>query len=498
MPITGPSFEQLLDRIDQQDRVIAELQQRLDAAPPAAGVPAWPASSSAANSAYGTSNGTNWAATGEPTCGTPKPPTVYAPLVGDADNGKCPPCGEEKKLKKQHVVTHYVGYDKGFVIKPFNSKEYPFDMKINGRIQFRYNGFARNEETWTDNAGVTREIRNRSDFDIERARLILSGTALDERSTYYLQLDGDTDGSDMVDFFDYWWAWKFSDLLQVQVGKRKVAACRAWLLSAFNTTLVDRSMATDFFRPDRTVGIWFVGDLTENMHYEAMVGNGYRTADMPLSQQNDKFAYAATQWIDLGDGAFGNSFDDYEMHDTPVMQLGHSFAAAQQGDTFGGIPLDESDFVRLSDGTVLDAPSALAPGTRVTDFDLYFYAIDAAFKYRGFAINGELCFRWIDNIGGNGPFPVDKLYDRGFYAQTSYYLVPETLYVAGRVSQVDGAYGNHYEYAGGVGWFLSGNRNQKLTFDVTVLDGSPLNNTTTDILVGDSGLLCRAQYQAMF
>jgi hypothetical protein len=485
--IDGPRFEQLLDRLDRQDQVIADLEERLDAQRSPVGVPVWPASNSS-SPGYA----------GEPTCGRPSPPKVYAPLVGDADDGKCAPCGEEKSLKERHVVTHYVGYDKGFVIKPFNSSEYPFDLKFNGRIQFRYHGFSRDDETWTDNAGVTREVRNRNEFDIERARLLFSGTALDPRSTYFVYLDADSDDGHIVDFFDYWWAWKFSDLLQVQVGKRKVAASRQWLLPYFDTTFADRAMATDFFRPDRTVGVWFVGDLTPRMHYEAMVGNGYRTSNLPLSQQNDKFGYAATHWIDLGRDEFGKGFDDYEWHRSPVAKLGHSFAAADQGDTFGGVPLDESDFVRLSDGTVLDDPNALAPGTRVTDFDIYFYSIDAAWKYRGWAINGEYFFRWIEDISGMGNIPVGDIFDRGFYAQTSFYLVPETMYVAGRVSQVDGSYGTHYEYAAAIAWYMGSNRNLKLTFDVTLLDGSPLNNTTSDILVGDDGLLFRTQFQAMF
>ena len=38
----------------------------------------------------------------------------------------------------------------------------------------------------------------------------------------------------------------------------------------------------------------------------------------------------------------------------------------------------------------------------------------------------------------------------------------------------------------------------KVSFDVTVLDGSPLNNNSSDILVGDDGVLFRTQFQAEF
>ena len=102
---------------------------------------------------------------------------------------------------------------------------------------------------WTDNAGITRPVQNRNAFDIERGRLVLSGFVHDSRLTYFLQIDGDTDGGHVVDFFDYWWAWEFSDRFQLQFGKRKVPASRQWLLGARNTRLIDRPMAERLLSP---------------------------------------------------------------------------------------------------------------------------------------------------------------------------------------------------------------------------------------------------------
>ena len=140
----------------------------------------------------------------------------------------------------------------------------------------------------------------------------------------------------------------------------------------------------------------------------------------------------------------------------------------------------------------------MAPGTRVDEYDVYTYTVDAAWKYRGWSVNGEYFFRWLEEIGGTGVFPATEFFDRGYYVQTSVYLVPETLYVAGRVSQVKGQFGDHYECAAAVNWYVCGDRNLKMTFDVTSLDGSPLNNAASDILVGDDGLLFRSQFQARF
>lgn len=396
------------------------------------------------------------------------------------------------------ALQFYCDYDKGFVVRPYDTEKYPFDLKFNGRIQFRHHGFARDVDTWQDNAGVVRNVRNRNAFDIERARLYLRGTVLDPRVSFFLHLDGDSDGGHLVDFFDYWWGYQVTDSMQIQMGKRKVPGSRQWLLGAFDSMFVDRALVTDFFRPDRTLGIWAMGDVGERMHYQLMIGNGYRTANLPLSQQNDQFAFAATQWVDLGEEAFGTTLADFECHSTPAARIGHSFTTSSQMDNNNGIPLDEADFVRLTDGTVLTDPNALAPGTRVSEFDIYTYTIDAALKYRGWSVNGEYFCRWLEQIAGTGAIPITQLYDRGFFVQTSVFLVPQTVYVAGRVSQVDGLFGNHYEYAAAVNWFLKDDRSIKLTFDVTRLEGSPLNNTATDILVGDDGMLFRTQFQARF
>ena len=99
-------------------------------------------------------------------------------------------------------------YDKGFLIKALDPEQDKFSMKINSWIQFRHAGFVRDsgQDSWTDNAGVTRSIRSRNAFENERSRLTFKGHLVDKRFTYFLQLDGDTDGRETVDFFDYWFA----------------------------------------------------------------------------------------------------------------------------------------------------------------------------------------------------------------------------------------------------------------------------------------------------
>lgn len=392
----------------------------------------------------------------------------------------------------------YAAYDKGFAIIPYDKKKTPFEMKINGWIQFRHHGFARDVANWTDNAGVTRPIRNRNAFDIERARLTFKGTALDSRLTYFYQLDGDTDGRHGVDFFDYWWAWKVNEQFRLQFGKRKVSGSRQWLLGARRTRFVDRPMANDFFRPDRTVGVWGLGKMGQTGTYEIMIGNGYRTANLPNNVTDDKFTFAFTQFFDpFGD--FGGQLVDFDFNCDPLVRIGHSFVYSPITSEALGTPLAETDFIRLADGTRLNQVGALSPGVTVSGVDVFFYGVDLAAKYQGWSFDSEIFFRWLQDFEANGPLPVNTLMQRGFYVEGGKFIIPQRLDVNFRYSEVRGLVGGGSEYGVGFNYYpIKDNYKMKWSFDVIELDGSPLNNSSSDILVGDDGTLFRTQFQTEF
>ena len=424
------------------------------------------------------------------------PITHRVPLV--MEETVPPNCsGDPGDASKFSTQFFHVDYDNAFVIRPFDKDKYPFEIQVKSWIQFRHHAFARDVTSWIDNAGVVRPVRNRNAFDMERARLTFAGYAIDPRFTYFLQLDGDTDGRHGVDFFDYLWQWRFSDVLSIAVGKRKVPASRQWLLGARRTRFVDRPMVNDFFRPDRTVGIFAIGKIGSLGHYQAMVGNGYRTSNLPNSVTDNRFTFAGTNYYDPL-GPFGKWLTDYEYSCDPLVRIGHSFSYSPQTEDTLGNPLAETDFLRLVDGTRINQIGALAPGATVSNFDLYFYGVDFAWKYRGWSFNSELFLRWIEQIEGNGIIPVNELFQRGYYVEGGRFLIPKKLDFNVRYGQVSGAFGNASEISAGCNWYPLESNGLKLSFDVTSLDGSPLQNTATDILVGDEGTLFRTQMQAEF
>lgn len=411
------------------------------------------------------------------------------------------PCNEPSCRADQgldyHTIRYAVDYDEGLTFRAFCPKSDPFELKLNAWMQMRHHALDRDVTTWTDNAGVTRPVESRNAFDIERARLVLAGQAWDPRLTYFIQMDGDTDGGHVVDFFDHWWGWQCNDTLLIQLGKRKVPASRQWLLGARRTRLVDRSMATDFFRPDRTVGVFAVGKTGTHGHWEAMVGNGYRTANLPNDQSDNQLTLAATNYYEPL-GPFGGNPVDFNCSCAPLVRLGHSMVYSPQARDSPGTPLPEVGFLRLTDGTILTQPGALTPGVTVSDFDLYFYSVDFAAKYRGWSVDAEAYLRWLEEIEGDGPLSVTDLFQRGFYVEGGRFLIPRRLDVNLRYSQVSGLLGNASEIAVGANWYPLASERLKVSMDVTSLDGSPLNNTTSDILVGDDGVLFRTQVQAEF
>ncbi|MFK7818977.1 MAG: porin [Planctomycetaceae bacterium] len=426
-----------------------------------------------------------------------KPDKVYytVPLVGERLQDMSG-CADEPNTKP-FMRRWGADYNKGFLISPLDPKRDKFQLKVNGWIQFRHIGFARDEDNWTDNAGVTREIRNRNHFDIERGRLVFSGYAIDPKLTYFLQLDGDSDGREGVDFFDYWWAWKFSDALRIQAGKRKVAASRRWLMGARDSRFVDRPIATDFFRPDRTVGLWATGKFDDTLFYEMNLGNGYRTAARNSFEIDDKLSFAATGWWDVA-GPFGKSITDHAMSDETLVRVGHSFAYAPQAGTRPGAPLRESTFLRLADGTVLSDTGALAPGVTVSKSDVLLYALDFGWKDNGWSVSAEAYFRWLRNLAGDGALPVDSIQQRGFFVELGSVINPNYSDWNVRYSEIRGDFGGGRESSVGLNFYPLGKSTVKVAFDVSYYDGSPLNNTASDVLAGDAGLLFRTQFQAQF
>lgn len=416
------------------------------------------------------------------------PATATATVNGDGGNGN----GDEKTPR------FHVDYDGGFVIRPDDPDQTPFELQINGRMQFRYAGFKRDRDEFVNRGGVV-PVRSRNDFEIERARLEFSGFMWDPKLQFYVNIDADTDDNHNAKFHDFWVNYEFSEAFNLHLGKAFVPGSYEWINGSTRTHLVDRSMATTFFRPDRSLGVWATGEIVERLHYRTMIANGFNTTDLEPDQIDQNFAYSHMMWWDpFGD--IGKGFADLEWHEDPALRIGSAYTFANQNPDVDRRPTAESNFVRLSDGTRLTTTGALAPGQTVNDFDIHLLSAFFNAKHRGWSVNAEYYFRWLQNFETEerGSIPFGTLFDDGFYTDVGYMIIPKKLELIGRISTVDGLFGDSWEYAGGFNWYINGDHTNKLTFDVSVLDGIPVSNSSPNFVVGQDGVLFRTQYQVAF
>jgi hypothetical protein len=226
-----------------------------------------------------------------------------------------------------------------------------------------------------------------------------------------------------------------------------------------------------------------------------MVGQGFNTQGLTPFETGNNFALGSSGWWDIvGDyGAARPS--DFEIHKDPAVRIGSSWVSSLVGTP--GRNSVEADFLRLTDGTRVTDPGALAPGATVEGFDVTLMAIDAAFKYRGWSANSEYFWRSVTDLKANVPVP-DVGLQQGFYVEGGFFVLPQQLELNSQFAYVTGKLKSTSSCATGFSWYPRKSQNFKLTIDATLIDGSPVNSTGSDVLVGDDGVLVRAQWQVVF
>jgi hypothetical protein len=390
-----------------------------------------------------------------------------------------------------------VEYRDGFVLEPTDPNALPFQLKVNFHNQFRYIGFASEVRDWTDSAGIVRPVSDRNEFQWIRGWLQFSGYAFDPKFNYALYLDYNTVRSDVVNLLLYWLDYRFRPELDLFLGKTKVPVGREWIDSYSATLGPDRSMATTFFRPSISTGVWAQGRFENGFSYITMISDGFNTAAATFRDLDDQLSFSGSfAWEPLG--AFGRTYSDLAWSETPVVRVGAGGIWSPQRGVQGDIQTGENAQVRLSDGTIITQRGALTPDVVLNRYNIQLYAIDAAFKYRGLVIGGEYFLRHIDHLGGTGPLSVSRLFDQGGYAQAGYFIRPERVELYARTSQVTGPYGSGSEWAGGLNYFIGGRPNLRFTFDVSKLNSSPADQERTNYRAGDTGVLFRAQLLSIF
>jgi hypothetical protein len=382
------------------------------------------------------------------------------------------------------------------LVRPRDEQRVPFGLTMDIFTQARYSNFVKSANTWFDSAGRPQAIHDYSSVEVMRNFVQFSGFAIDPRLQFTAILFSSTAINDTV--YLGWLNYRFNDALDVRAGNWLVPGTREWYTSFRYTLGADRLMATTFFRPNISPGIWAQGEPIEGLHYVAMFANSLNRFTRGVQSVGSSGAFGGSLWWEPW-GRYGPGPSDIENHRAPTVRIGTSTALSREANQ--GLRTDqqlenpEDTILRLSDGTPLFRPGALAPGVQLVSTAVQLWAIDAAIKYRGFGLSGEYFFRRLDgfqHIGGRLPF--GSIFDQGGLLQAGYFLVPGKLETFARTSFVAGRFGGGDEVGGGVNWYPRASRDWRLTFEVLYINHSPAENLLTGYRAGESGTLFQLQW----
>jgi len=308
-----------------------------------------------------------------------------------------------------------VGYDRGFVIASqpdvfTDVSEAPYLLRLGGLGQLRETFF----DSRTDNPDLNQ-------FQIKRARVILSGNAMTPDLRYFIQLDGRSSAGEEFRLLDYFmefdsgrsWFGLERNALVFKAGRCKVPFTFARDLAAREFQFADRSVASMFFDVNRSLG-WGLGGRTEvwgrPFGWETALFNGFVTGGAEtgsVGALDTNLAYSARLFaFPTGDWGTG-TLTDFDWHDSLATRVGAGWAAPtinREGPT-------EFEIIRVVDsGSRL---ASLLPGS-VDEYRVNTFCVDASCKYRGWSTTSEYYFRNIDGFQGAD---LPNLFDHGFWLQ---------------------------------------------------------------------------------
>ena len=418
--------------------------------------------------------------------------------------------GESEFRESLMSSTSMAGYDKGFFIRSSDDK---FSLKINGQVQFRWTHYAtRRDNRWLR----PREQRNdRTGFDVQRLRLIVSGHAYDPNLTYAIWLRAEApDGYDFrvhYAFVNY----KFQDEIQLKAGVFRLASTRSQMMSDANFQLIDRPMADAVFGLGIGLGVRLWGQLFDKkLEYFVDVVNslnspGNRTiTNDPAEHDNVPALLFRAVWHAMGEGG-GKTFKvegDIPKSDSLALDFGFHYAFNE----------DEGDAATTR--IPFKLPRRFARGgfglTNTNGLQINQFGFDTAFKYQGFSATAEYTIRIVDvRRAYRTPFtPLWRLTGddsttvmHGAYGQFGYFLpIPgyedkiEAVVRVGGISTLAGGQEGTWEYAAGLNYYIEGN-NVKLQTDFAKVSEVPISNNYSSLAnVNDDALLFRVQLQVRF
>lgn len=350
------------------------------------------------------------------------------------------------------------------------------------------------DDTYVDHFGNTRPIDIREDFQVNKVFLYTKGWFLDPRFRYVFYVWGantslgQTGNVLVAGNMSY----SFGPAFRLTGGVVGLPSTRSMMGQFPNWHRVDaRLMADEFMRGSFTQGFAADGKITRGLFYNFTVGNNLNNFGVDageLAEGLNSFAGALVWMPTTGEFGPNANFGDYEHHTEVATLFGlHATASTEDKQSQPGQDAPENTQLRLSDGALVFTPEVFAPGVVVNRLDYTMFAANAGLKYRGFALEGEVYYRILDNFRTNQPLALDQVTDKGYQLSASAMLVPMTLQAYVNGSQILGEYGDPWDAGAGINWWPFEKRGLRINSELLYLRKSPVGYASLPYPLGGNG-----------
>ena len=434
-------------------------------------------------------------------------PTEPAPVEAPPE-----PQPEAATPKQDDDDKFYGSYTPNLGYKVVNT-EYG-DMNVSIYTYVRYLNQLGLDSTYTDAFGNVKNVQERQDVQLLKLQIKFLGWILNPKMRYFLYAwtsnANQGQGAQVVLAGNL--QYTFNKYFTLGGGIRSLPGTRSvegnfpfWL------NVDSRHIADEFMRPSYTSGIWATGNLNDRLKYQAMLGNNMSTLGVPASRLDNGLNTfsGALIWFPTGDfekGFSGQGWGDFEHHDKFSTRLAVHFSRSNENkESQPDSEQFENTQLRLSDGTVIFTPNLFAPGATITDARYRMTTVDGGFKYRGFSLEGEYFWRWLDNFKFQDAVNQEtlqripsRLFDHSFQIQGSAMVVPKSLQAYIGFSKIFGQFGQPRDFRFGVNYFPFKNKVVRWNTEALYLYKSPVGYTSVPYPIGGRGWVFHSNMELAF
>jgi hypothetical protein len=353
---------------------------------------------------------------------------------------------------------------------------------------FRYMNQLPGDQTFTDHLGRERPVKARNDMNWHRTFVWLTGFFWDPKFRYNISLWSLPTTQQTLLFGNL--QYHFSPAFTLGVGITPNLTVRSVQGSWPFWGSSDRQMAEDFFRGGFSSGLFATGQALPGLFYTASLNTNISQLGTTAANDTRDFAYSASlSWMPTT-GEFGprGGFGDFEYHDQLATRFGISAGHSREGRYADNSVPPNATQIKLSDGVNPFDAGALAEGVTVEKLDYDEMAVDAGFKYRGFAFQTEYYWRQLSDFQATGPLPLSSIFDHGFQVQAMHMVVPQLVGVYATYGKVfDDFDRKPYELSGGTSVYPSRTRTWRLNLHLIHVQRSPAASNFGFYTAGQKG-----------